>query len=101
MYAHNISYIQLIYAPISSGFSSSRTISNCDPTEPAMPTVNFSCDRTVDSITGLLTIHLNWTYEYNPLIEEAISRRKIFLYAQTDKGDVVIGNNIPLDPQVT
>ena len=91
---------QLTYTSMASVASDFSYETDCGPSEPVMSTINFSCDRTVDSITGLLTIHLNWTYEYNPLIEEAISRRNIFFKARTDEGDLLNGDNIPLDPQV-
>ena len=94
-------YLQLRYNPISSGFSTQQNIGFrfCRPTEPVTPTVSFSCNRRVDIITGLIEIHLNWTYEFIPLLEEAISVYNIFYNALID-GVASIGNNIPLDPQV-
>ena len=94
-------YLQLRYNPISSGFSVQQTIQlgTCEPTEPVAPTVSLSCNRRVDIITGFIEIHINWTYEYNPLIEEAISEYNIF-YTSIIDGSISIGNNIPLDPQV-
>ena len=41
-------------------------------TSPEQPTVAHMCMRTVDTLTGLVEISLNFSYEYNPLIEEAI-----------------------------
>lgn len=42
-------------------------------TSPAQPEVNITCRRTLNKSTGLITAHLEWSYEYNPLIQDAIS----------------------------
>ena len=95
-------YSQLSYNPLSSGFATQQFISlrNCAPTEPAAPAVSFSCHRRIDIVTGLIEIHINWSYEYIPLIEEAVAVYNIFYNAVID-GDILIGHNIRLDPQVS
>lgn len=42
-------------------------------TSPSKPKVTLSCKRRVDPQTGLVGIALNFSYEYNPLIQQAIS----------------------------
>ena len=95
-------YSQLRYNPLSSGFATRQIISLrfCNPTEPAAPTVSFSCYRRVDIVTGRIEIHINWSYEYIPLIEEAVAVYNIFYNAVID-GDILVGHNIVLDPQVS
>ena len=41
-------------------------------TTPAQPVVTQTCNRILDPLTGLVAISLNYSYEYNPLIEETI-----------------------------
>ena len=41
-------------------------------TSPEEPSATYSCERRLDPITGLIDIFINFTYEYNSLIEEAI-----------------------------
>ena len=96
-----IQYSQLNYNPLSSGFATYQYISlrTCAPTEPAAPTVFISCQRQVDIVTGLIEIHINWDYEYIPLIEDAVTDHMVSFSAVID-GDIIIGHNITLDPQV-
>lgn len=42
-------------------------------TSPLKPEVTYSCKRQVDPQTGLIGIALNFSYEYNRLIQQAIS----------------------------
>lgn len=46
-------------------------------TSPAPPEVNITCRRTLNKSTGLITAHLEWSYEYNPLIQDAISMYRL------------------------
>ena len=94
-------YSQLTYNPSTIGFGTSQSISlqRCDPTEPLAPVVNLSCNRRVDIVTGLIEIHMNWNYEYIPLIEDAIAVYNIFFSSVID-GHTRSGKNIALDPQV-
>ena len=66
---------QLTSLPESGTNSAQRDIFFADlpVTSPAKPEVNITCRRTLNESTGLITAHLEWSYEYNPLIQEAIS----------------------------
>ena len=41
-------------------------------TTPTQPVVTQTCNRILDPLTGLVAISLNYSYGYNPLIEETI-----------------------------
>ena len=43
-------------------------------TSPLRPSVTQTCAKTLDPLTGIVGISTEYSYEYNPLIEEAISR---------------------------
>ena len=81
-------------------FSARKYITdNCEPTNQMRPPIEFSCQRTMDRTTGLLSTHISWSYEYNPLIEEAISEKKVFLSRQNG-AMLLVGATIALDPEV-
>ena len=71
-----ISSFQLQSLP--GGNSDDASISFTGPnqivTSPAPPPVTYMCARTVDTVTGLVGISLMFSYEYNPLIQEAIDQ---------------------------
>ena len=98
-------YSQLIYSIFSSPLSTLNIgFDNCKPKEPKAPLVtSFSCGKTVvDIVTGLITIHVNWTHEHVPLIQEAIEVYNIVFNAKMEGPGgsevIIVGNNIPLSP---
>ena len=48
--------------------------------------MTVSYERTVDPATGLLSAHLNWSYEYNPLVEQAISENVVVITLERGQG---------------
>ena len=60
--------------------------------------MNYSCRREINSITGLLSVYLNWNYEYSAAVEDVIQEKKLFL--QLLAGNAFQGGNIVLNPQV-
>ena len=62
-------------------------------TSPSKPEITYSCERLVDPQTGLVGIGLNFSYEYNPLIQEAISMYTVdALRTATGSNGIVIGS---------
>ena len=53
---------------------------------PLAPVATSFCERRVDPITGLIDIFLNFTYEFNPLIEEAIINYTVMVSDTTADG---------------
>jgi hypothetical protein len=53
---------------------------------PLVPVATSFCERRVDPITGLIDIFLNFTYEFNPLIEEAIINYTVMVSDTTADG---------------
>ena len=53
------------------------------PVEPEAPRVNFSCDKAVDVVTGLISFSVKWTYEYLPLIQESLKNYGILFQYDT------------------
>lgn len=75
-----ISNLQLIYHSRTSQLSSFPIFTqSCKPTNQEEPSVEFSCEREIDPVTGLLSAHLSWSYKYDPLTEEGIKRRRLFI----------------------
>ena len=62
-------------------FNSIPTLSS-----PAVPEVNYSCERRVDTITGLVGISLNFSYEYNSQIQEGILTYTVSVFETTALG---------------
>ena len=84
-------------------FSAVQFISEkCELTNQEQAAIDFSCQRAIDPITGLLSLQLNWSYEYNPLIEidEVVSQKNIYLESRRNGQSVAIGGNIGLNPEV-
>ena len=48
-------------------------------TSPPEPVVNFTCDRMVDETTGVIGVHLQWSYMHENIsyIQEAIKNYRI------------------------
>ena len=47
--------------------------------------MEFSCEREIDPVTGLLSAHLSWSYKYDPLVEEGIKQRRLFILLLGDE----------------
>lgn len=58
----------------------------CELTSPVKPDVTQTCDKTPDPMTGTVGITTRFSYEYNPLIEEAITGYKIDILHLLDSG---------------
>ena len=60
-------------------------------TSPERPSATYFCEKRVDPITGLIDIFINFTYEYNPLIEEAIINYTVIVSDTSAQG----GTGVP------
>ena len=104
-----VSFIsQLRYLPMPTTLESRLNIDmrHCKPTyERTSDLLSLSCERSVDTSTGLISVHFNWVYEHIPAIQDAITIYRIFLNSEvqiTDNRKVVnVGSRIDLDPDPT
>jgi serine/threonine protein kinase len=90
-------FVTLVYSLKVGTYSALRTLSCNTPTGSKRPPVDYSCRGEIDTITGLLTAHLNWNYEYNHVVEDVILKKRIFLSSFVDRD--FQGGNIDLDPE--
>jgi hypothetical protein len=90
-------FVTLVYSLKVGTYSAPRTLTCNTPTGSMRPPVDYSCRGEIDTITGLLTAHLNWNYEYNPIVEDVILKKTMFLQSFADR-DFEAGN-IDLDPE--
>ena len=72
-------------------------------TSPPKPEGTFKCERLVDTSTGLLTIHHNWTYTHDNLsyIREAINSYNFALnleQLEAGKTGSIVGGVLKFDP---
>ena len=104
-----VSFIsQLRYLPMPATLESRLNINmkNCKPTNERTPgLLSLSCERSVDTSTGLISVHFIWVYEHIPAIQDAITEYRIVLNSEvqiTDNRNVVnVGSRIDLDPDPT
>ena len=104
-----VSFIsQLRYLPMPATLESRLNINmkNCKPTHERTPDLlSLSCERSVDTSTGLISVHFNWVYEHIPAIQDAITKYRIVLNSEvqiTDNRKVVnVGSRFDLDPDPT
>ena len=80
-------------------YTRTKIFDKCELNETIID-VSFSCDRVLDPVTGLLSIHMSWSYEYNRLIEEAITKRNLFFTSAMKGGNTIPANNNELSPPV-
>lgn len=73
--------------------SASNDLTSWDPRH-----VDFSSQSLIDPITGLLTVNFNFSYEYDPLVEEGINERIIF--AELVDGQPFDQGKVILNPEV-
>ena len=74
-------------------------------TSPPKPKGTFKCERLVDTSTGFMTIHHNWTYTHDNIsyIREAINRYNFAINMKIlDAGKVrsIVGNALRFDPAI-
>lgn len=79
---------------------------NCNPTHEGTPDLSsLTCERNVDTSTGLISVHFNWVYEHIPSIQDAITEYRIVLNSEVeitdDRNVVIVGDIFELDPDPT
>ena len=75
-------------------------------TAPERPEVDFNCERLVDEATGLIGVHVEWSYsDENSRVREAIRNYRFSLQFKgmlpSGGMDIVVGGNIDLNPMLS
>ena len=97
---------QLRYLPIEQKSIQNINMRNCNPTHEGTPDLSsLTCERNVDTSTGLISVHFNWVYEHIPSIQDAITEYRIVLNSEVeitdDRNVVIVGDIFELDPDPT
>jgi hypothetical protein len=88
----------LTYTSPVGAFTSLLTVgSRCEPSVRPQPTLSFSCERTVDPVSGLLSVRLAWSYEYIATLETLTTKEVLLRYLSDKKLKTAF--RIPLDPE--
>ena len=75
-------------------------------TAPERPEVDFNCERLVDEATGLIGVHMEWSYsDENSRVREAIGNYTFSLNFQgvlpSGEEDIATGGDINLNPMLS
>ena len=75
-------------------------------TAPERPEVDFNCERLVDETTGLIGVHVGWSFsDENSRVREAIENYRFSLRFKgvlpSGEMDSVVGGNIDLNPMLS
>ena len=75
-------------------------------TAPERPEVDFNCERLVDEATGLIGVHMEWSYsDENSRVREAIGNYRFSLQFKgvlpSGEKDIAIGGDINLNPMLS